>query len=436
MQIDRDCEITDFDFDSQKIREGMLFFAIKGEKTDGHLYLKEVKAKGAVAAIVDRGYSNEDHGLLLLKVESVPQALKKLARTVVAKKQREVIAVTGSIGKTTVKEFIAGLLKQKYPLFKTPASYNSQLGFPLSILKMLKDEELLVLEMGMSKRGEIKSLLEIAAPDIAVITKITCSHAANFHDGIDGIADAKAEILSSGRTRLALVHREVEKFSGIFDSYPVKRLTYSLDEEKSDFFLKEEREELSFYESGKFLFSFPKPFPEKHFWENCLVAIAVGRIKKIPDGEIIKGILSLRTPKMRFEKFERDGVVLINDAYNSTPDSSIAALKSLRCYKGRKIAVLGSMKELGKYSKMAHEAVALCALKEVDELFCFGEETMAMVEIFMKEGKKASFFLDFQRLCEELKVLIKKGDVVLIKGSRSLAMERIFELLKLAEFRL
>ncbi|HEX4840153.1 MAG TPA: Mur ligase family protein, partial [Rhabdochlamydiaceae bacterium] len=202
-------EITGFCFDSREVKKGDLFFALKGAHFDAHGFLKEVASRGAVAAVVDASYLGENFGLPLLKVQDVVEALHQLAKTVQALRHQRIVAVTGSVGKTTTKEFIATLLSQKYTVFKTPGNNNSQVAFPTAILNADGKEEFFVAEMAMSAAGQIRKLVDIAPPEVAVVTKIGHTHIEFFADGFEGIAAAKAEILSHPKTAHAVLNRQV-----------------------------------------------------------------------------------------------------------------------------------------------------------------------------------------------------------------------------------
>lgn len=418
--------------DSKQVKKGDLFFAIKGERIDAHDFLKEVSERGATAAVIDKSYDKESFGLELFRVENVVHSFQLVAKKFLESKRVEVIAITGSVGKTTTKEFIAQILSEKYKVYKNPFSYNSQIGLPLSILNMDFDAEILILEMGMSKRGEIAKLVEIAHPDIAVITKIALCHAENFEEGLEGIAGAKAEVLSKDKTRIAIVNSQVEKFNKQLDRYGKKRIQFSLKCRDANYFLSVEKEGLFVFENQVEKIEVPYIFKEEHHLENLLAAIAVARYKNMDWKKISSGCKKLTLPKMRFEKQEIGGILFINDAYNANPEAMTTALRNLPEPKvgGKKIAVLGSMKELGKFSEEAHLTVGLEALKFVDLILCLGKECAILCDLFKKKGKRAELFEDHASLARAVRDVCKPGDVVLVKGSRSMAIEKIFSLLK------
>lgn len=400
--------------DSRKAATGQLFFALKGEKVDGHDFLGEVAARGAAAAVVALDYAGSDFGMKLIRVDDVLASLQWLAKEVLAQRGTRVVGVTGSVGKTTTKEFIATLLAGRYRVGKSPGNSNSQVGVPLSILNSRGEEEVLVLEMGMSGAGEIAKLVQIAPPEVALITKIGLAHSEFFPTGIEGIKAAKAEIFSHPQTRIGIVPKE---------SYSQGQKTFALGDVSADYGLCGDR----IFEEGKEVYGVHLPFTASHLRENFLSAAAVARNLGMSWEEIGERTHLLKVFPMRFEKRERNGVVYINDAYNANPLSMRAALMNLPkpMEGGRTIAVLGEMKELGPFSKPSHQEIGKLALQVVDQLICLGKECEPMVELFQEAGRPVEHFLEIEALREHLAAVIREGDVVLLKGSNSNGLWRL-----------
>jgi UDP-N-acetylmuramoyl-tripeptide--D-alanyl-D-alanine ligase len=390
-----DLPISGFAFDSREVEKGFLFFALRGEKFDGHDFLQEVGRKGAVAAVVDRSYRGETGGLVLLPVDDVVAALQKLATEVQKRRNQRIIAVTGSVGKTTTKEFIATLLSQKYSVAKTPGNSNSQVGLPLAILRGAGEEEVFVCEMGMSELRQIEKLVGIAPPEIAVITKVGYSHVDTVPNGLEDVAIAKAEILAHPLTQWAVIEEGALEFPVIQNTGSCKKISYGL-------------------EAG-----FRLPFSETHFRENFAGAAVVAGLMGLSREEILKGIGQLTSIKLRFEKVNRGGVMIVNDSYNASPESMKAALDNLPkpAFGAKTILVLGEITTLGKYSEEGHKKVGEHALAKVDHLLSFGKKCLPIVDMFAAAGKPAEFFCDMGALKKTLFELAKPGDVVLIKGS-------------------
>lgn len=425
-------QVSGYQIDSRFVLPGELFFALKGEKVDGHQFLGEVKRAGGGGAVVKRGYDGPDFGLTLLFVEDVEASLQKLARISLEESSAKVIGITGSVGKTTTKDFIAELLSIKYKVAKTPVNYNTKLTLPLSILNREGGEEVLVLEMGMSEPGDLQRLLKIAEPEIAVLTKIALAHSVSFPGGLEEIAKNKGAIFSSPKLKIGVYAQEIASFPGTVDSLPrEKRVSFSLSDQNADYFLSSADGDSWIDEKGIRAYQFIQPFSQKHVLHNLLAAIATARQMKLEWDEINVQLPKLCLPKMRFEVFDRGGITYINDAYNANPESMRAALESIPSPRegGKKIGVLGVMSPLGSFSETAHREVGQFAQKTIDHLLVFGSEAKPLFESFSEVKKPAELFTDLKELAERLKTLMSPGDVVLIKGSRVMQMEKLFELL-------
>lgn len=418
-----DADVAGFAIDSRKVSKGNLFFALKGEKYNGHGFLKEVAAKGAVGAVVERSYEGPTGGLLLIRVDDVVGALQKLAKTVQAKRKMKVVAVTGSVGKTMTKEFIATLLEKKYRVAKTPGNANSQVGLPIALLNGVGDEEILVVEMGMSHPGEIKKLVEIVPPDAAIVTKIGHAHIEFFADGQDGIAKEKAEIFSHPKTKVCIASAQAMGFDAVKKR---AQISFGVGSVKADYVLKEG---LVVEEYGKTTPPFALPFEESHFCEDFIAAAAVAREMGLEWKEIFEQVKKLKGATLRFEKIERNGVVFVNDCYNANPESMKAALDNLPKPRmgGKTMAIFGEMTELGKHGKKKHQELAEHALKKIDHMLCYGKGCLPMLDVFAGEKRPAEFFVDLGKLKKALFEIAKPGDVVLIKGSNANKLWQLLE---------
>ncbi len=419
-------DITGFCFDSREVKKGELFFALKGAHFDAHGFLKEVASRGAAAVVVDASYLGENFGLPLLKVQDVVEALHKLAKTVQAQRRQRIVAVTGSVGKTTTKEFIATLLSQKFTVSKTPGNSNSQVALPTAILNADGKEEFFIVEMAMSASGHIRKLVQIAPPEIAVVTKIGHANIEYFEDGFEGIAAAKAEILSHPKTTHAVLNRQVLAYKAFQKEYPLQKKIFAMEPEKGDFVL-----EAGWYikDGENSSQGFRLPFTATHLCEDFIAAASVARIVGLSWNEIISGAHHLKTIDRRFERIERNGFVIMNDCYNASPESMEAALSNLPIpsFGGKTIAVFGEMVDLGTYSEQRHRDVAEFASNKIDHFLCYGKGCLPMFDIFNKVGKPAEFFRDLKQLKTILFEISKPGDVILIKGSRSNKLWQILE---------
>jgi UDP-N-acetylmuramoyl-tripeptide--D-alanyl-D-alanine ligase len=334
------------------------------------------------------------------------------------------------LGKTTTKWFLYQLLKTKYKTATTSGSKNSQIGLALAIINESDgDEEYLVLEMGMSQKGQLSTLVQIAPPDIAVVTTLALVHAENFTT-IEKIAEAKSEIMLHPSTRLALIHRDTVCYDILTNAGCCAKESYSLIDATASWRLEISESALHFFEKGEY-FSLPHiDFPAPHLYNNLLVAIAVARHAGMQIEEIARVIPTLTLPEKRLQMVEKRGVCFINDSYNASELSMRAALDVLdrKQSEGRKIAILGHMRELGTFSEACHRNVGQHALPIVDALFCFGEHCGPLVEEWRRAGRPVTWYLQFEELLDAVIAIVKEGDLVLVKGARSLELERIVQL--------
>jgi|JI10StandDraft_1071094.scaffolds.fasta_scaffold04744_1 UDP-N-acetylmuramoyl-tripeptide--D-alanyl-D-alanine ligase len=392
-------EIFHFAFDSRKVKPGTFFFALKGEKVDGHTFLEEVASKGGLGAVVSKDYQGPHFGMELFPVENVRKALQHLARDLFKQRPPLVIGVTGTVGKTTTKEFIAGILSEKFRVSKSIGSENSQVSLPLTILNWEGEDEILVLEMGMSQKKELAQLVQMAPPDLGVLTKVSLAHAA-FFDDLEDIAKAKCELFESKKLKHAFINREASEFKAV----------------------QKVKGPITWFEKA----TIQSPFTEAPFLENLGAAVSIARHLGMSDGEIEKGAQKLRPFTHRGEKVQKKGVLFIDDAYNASPIAMKGALKSLPEGR-RRIGFLGAMKELGIYEEESHKEVGEYALPLLDELLCLGKECQVMVDLFQKKGKRATLFETKKEATAHLKKIMKEGDVVLLKGSNSFQLWTVLE---------
>jgi UDP-N-acetylmuramoyl-tripeptide--D-alanyl-D-alanine ligase len=430
LPCDEISQVAGYQVDSRKVGPGEIFFALKGEKTDGHLFLDEVSKKGALGAVVEKGYGGPDFGLCLLPVDDVQAALAHLARKDLEESRARVVGITGSVGKTTTKDFVAELLKAKYKVGKTPGNYNTKLTLPLSILNREGGEEVFVLEMGMSEPGDIERLLQIAKPEVAVVTKIALSHAASFPGGLDEIAAGKAQIFSSPKLRKAIFYQKLFEYPA-FSEIPQEKVVFSLEDRAADYFLSSLEGHYVLDERGVRICRFDLPFRESHLLHNFLAAVSTARQMNLEWDEINARIPFLEVPNMRFQRTVKDEVCLINDAYNANPESMRAAFASLQAPSegGKRIGVLGTMAGLGAFSESVHREIGHLAREYFDVLLVLGEEAYPLFESFQEVKKPAELFTDLKAIANRLQELMSPGDIVLVKGSRCMNMETLFEML-------
>lgn len=407
--------------DSRKIVPGDLFFALPGARVDGHDYLLDADKRGAVAAVVKAG--RELPQGVILPLLPVPDPLAALHEA--ARRYREelssapIYAVTGSVGKTTVKEFAAALLRQKYRLLATAGNENSQTGVPLTLFNLGGKEELILLEMGMNGPGQIARLVEIAPPRVALITTVTLTHS-QFFPGLEAIAMAKAEIFSHPKTELGLLPQDLPNFSSVCQVGSCRKaiFRYTVTSQEGAIAIEDE---------GKRLLEAPWSIPGLHNRTNFALAALLAHEAGMEWDEIAAAAPLLRLPAMRFETMVKEGITVIKDCYNACQLSMESALQSLPAATGRRIALLGEMGELGRFSEGCHLSVAEAALGTVDELVCYGKGCLPMVDLWKRAGRPVNYFEAHPPLLDYLKGHLQEGDLLLVKGSRSCALERIVE---------
>jgi UDP-N-acetylmuramoyl-tripeptide--D-alanyl-D-alanine ligase len=415
--------------DTRILKSSELFIALKGERIDGHDCLKDASKKGACAAIVSKNYQGPTFDLILLRVDDPLQALQELARFALKSRPVRIVAITGSLGKTTTKEFLKVLLSKKYRVAASPGNSNSQVGLPLALLNHTDgSEEILVLEMGMTHPGNISGLISIVHPELAIITAAALVHACNF-DSIDAIARAKAEILSHPETGHAIIHRDIANYNEIAEIGNSRKISFSMSHPQADYQMELKKDVLFLTEYGEVTCLGKLSIPGKHNAHNLLAAIAGARYFNVSLEEIKSALPELNLPERRLQQVIHKGIVFINDSYNAAELSVKAALESLPLpeNKGRRIAVLGSMMELGKFSNECHTKVAEHALNLVDSILCLGEECRPIFDLWHKKGRPVAIFLDRAALINHLRDVVKVDDVVLLKGSRSKELWKVIE---------
>ena len=426
--------------DTRTIKEGDCYIGIKGETFDGSKFWEQALENGASTVIVQNvDISSEDKEKWadknIIKVEDTLEALYSIARYKRSLYDIPVIAITGSVGKTSTKDIVANVVAKKYKTLKTEGNNNNNIGLPFTILRM-QDEEAAVLEMGMNHFGEISLLASIANPNICIITNIGTSHIGNLGSR-ENILKAKLEILEGSKKRAVIVNNDNDLLHKWYEenkeNYNIK--TYSITE-KSDVMAKEIvlRENASDFtcKIGDKEERITVPVGGEHFVLNSLCAITVGEVLGIEADKIKSGIESFELTKKRMDIFElKNGVKIINDAYNASLESMKASLKVLSEFKdNRKIAVLGDMFELGDFAKELHEKVGEEVVKnKVDILIAAGENSKYMAEEAKKGMKEGNvYYLENKENIESLlQKIVNKGDVILFKASNGMQYYKIAE---------
>lgn len=415
--------------DSRLVQPKNVFFALDGENTDGHKFIGEAISKGAVAAVVRCTYNGPGYGAALIRVESPFESLQKFAKKYLEEQKVNVVAITGSVGKTTTKDFLTQIISRRYCISSTIGNANSQIGLPLTILNQVDgQEEWLVLEMGMTLPGHISSLVKIAPPKIALITSAALVHAGNF-SSLQEIAHAKGEIFCHPKTEWGIYPSELPYADEINQLGTCRKVSFSVAFKGADYYLESKGERaLLLHQHGQAIELGQFSIPGKHNQHNFLAAVSAARMIGMEWEEIKAAMHHLCLPEKRLQFHRYQGIVFVNDSYNASVVSVKAALDSLpEPVKGRQIAVLGDMLELGKFSEECHREIGEAAAKSVDLLFCIGPESRASVEAWKQSKVGAYWFSKKEELIDALRAHLQPGDVVLIKGSRGMQMWTIFE---------
>ena len=426
--------------DTRILQNGDVYVGIKGEKFDGNTLYKQAIENGAKVCIlqgieVDEEYiKNKEVSIIL--VDDTIKAIGKIAnfKRNLYGKDFPVIAVTGSVGKTSTKDIIASVVSEKYKVLKTEGNMNNHIGLPFTILK-LKDEEALVVEMGMNHFGEIDYLTNIAEPNIAVITNIGTSHIGNLGSR-ENILKAKLEILNSKNIKNVVINNDNDLLHKWYEENKNKYEihTYGIENESNskakDIYLMEQSSKFTAITENE-KYEITVPVGGEHFVYNALCALTVGRVLELSKKEIENGIKKFELTKKRMEISKiKDNVTIINDSYNASFDSMKAALKYLKDIEGeRKIAVLGDMLELGSYAEDLHRKVGEEFNKNnIDVLVTVGELSKNINNVVntkenyhFENNKEAEVFLNKE---------LKQGDVALFKASNGMKFFEIIEKLK------
>jgi len=427
-----DLECENFSKDTRTIQKGDIYIGIKGEKFDGSQFWSQSLDNGADAVIIRNieiepeqlgKYSNKT----IIKVDDTLKALYEIAKYKRSLYNIPIIAVTGSVGKTSTKDVIASVVSQKYKTLKTEGNYNNNIGVPLTILK-LRDHEAAVIEMGMNHLGEISLLTDIAKPTLAVITNIGTSHI-GYLGSRENILKAKLEILEGMEIPKIIINNDNDLLHNWYEENKQNLEIHTFGiENKSELNAEniklQENESIFTAISQTDTIDIHVPVGGEHFVYNALCATEVGRILQISNEQIQQGISQFELTKKRMDirKLE-NGAILINDAYNASYESMQASLEFLENYRGqRKIAVLGDMFELGEFSIELHKKVGEeVAKRNIDILICAGENSKYIIKEAEKNLKVKTYFMhNNEEIVEKLSQELRNEDVILVKASNGM----------------
>jgi len=458
--------ITEAEIDSRQVIPGSMFIALPGERTDGHDFIRDAFRRGAILALVQKDVAlncvildirdrNVAQSILkqpemlsglespfCLRVDDTLKALQTVARYWRRKLDVKVIGITGSVGKSTTKELITEVLSQRYSTLKNPGNLNNEIGLPLTLLSLSEGHERAVLEMGFYVPGEITFLCDLALPHIGVVTNIGTVHAERA-GSIEVIARGKSELVQAlppSPDGVAVLNHDDSLVREMALKTRARIFYYGLDSQAD---IWADNVESLGLEGVLFQLHYKNevihlrvPMIGRHSVHTALRAAAVGLLDGLTWQEIVRGLRSgttqLRLVAVRTEK----GALILDDTYNASPESTLAALNLLEELEGDKIAVLGDMLELGPYEEQGHEIVGRRVAEVVQELICVGLRARIIAQAAVKAGLSKSVihqFTDGQEVIEYLKPRLKSDNVVLVKGSHGMRMDRIVNALEVQQ---
>jgi len=430
----REDVVQGYSIDSRTVGRNELFFAVKGERLDGHDYVTAALDKGAIAAVVrkDEAQRFSSH-LPLLSVEDTLVALQTLATAVRKVWGKPLVGVTGSAGKTTTKEAIAHVLGSKSRVLKSEGNFNNHFGLPLMLLKLEPEHDVAVIEMGMSHAGEIRALARIAQPEIGVVTNVAPVHL-EFFDSLAGIARAKYELIeslpASGTAVLNADDKYVSQFGRDFKGRVIRYGAHATADVRAENIESQGAEGSGFdivttngSERARL------PLVGEHNVLNALAAVSVGLVRGLSLTEAVAALATLKPADKRGQVLQLGNITVINDCYNSNPKALHAMIDSLAAMKARRrVVVAGEMLELGPAGEEMHRAAGRhLAEKKIDFLVGVRGLAQAMVEAAKQSGAGAEFVSTPEEAGEWLWRETREGDVVLLKGSRGVKLERALE---------
>ena len=421
--------------DSRKVEKDGLFVPIVGERVDAHKFIPQVMEAGALAVLSERELPEASYPYI--QINSSLQAVKDIAEFYLAQLDIPVVGITGSVGKTSTKEVIASVLKEKYRTLKTQGNFNNELGLPLTVFRLREEDEIAVLEMGISDFGEMDRLAKINRPDTCVITNIGTCHLENLGDR-DGVLRAKTEIFHYMKKDGHIVlNGDDDKLSQISEYEGKKPVFFGMGEncrvyadELEDKGLRGMKCRIHLEEE---VFTVDIPMPGIHMVYNALAAAAVGKIYGLTAKQIKQGIESLEPVSGRFHMIDTEKFLIVDDCYKANPMSMKASREGLGKGTGRRVAVLGDMGELGEKEIQLHEQVGEYAAScGIDACVCVGTLSRHMAE--KAKAVNPDFEViwepDLDGLLKNLKNYIKEGDTILVKASHFMDFPQVVKALQ------
>ena len=428
-------EVSGVVIDSRKAKEGVVFIATKGERVDGHDFIPGVFEKGALGVVCEKAPTDVTGPYILVKNSF--QALKDIAEAYRKTLAIPVVGITGSVGKTSTKEFIASVLAQKYQVLKTAGNYNNEVGLPLTVMQITSQHTAAVLEMGISEFGEMHRLSKIARPDICVITNIGQCHLESLHSR-DGILQAKSEIFDYMASNATIyLNGDDDKLCSLTEVKGVKPVFFGMQNVNPIYADQVENQGLlgshCRIHTPQGDFEVQIPLPGQHMIYNALAATGVGLQLGLTLEQIREGILLVKPVDGRSNLIRCDKWTVIDDCYNANPVSMKGALDLLSSALSRRVAILGDMFELGQNEIAMHEEIGSYATGRTDVLLCVGTLSKHLYEAAIQTCKdnrcEIHFYETRDALEEDLSNVLKEQDTILVKASHGMGLSHVVEML-------
>jgi UDP-N-acetylmuramoyl-tripeptide--D-alanyl-D-alanine ligase len=420
--------------DSRTLKHGELFVALRGENFDGHRFVESAAQAGAAGAIVESNWKgNVSETFALIWAEDTLQAYQKLAANYRRSLSLKVVAITGSNGKTSTKDFAAAVLARRFRVTKTEANFNNHVGLPRTMLEATSQDEIAVWEIGMNHPGEVAALARLAMPDVAIITNIGVAHI-EFMGSRESIAAEKGALAEAVGAQGTVILNADDRFTKSIAARTRAKLIFAGTTagtiRASEISQSGSGTEFTILE-GPHRCRAQLPVPGLHMVQNALLAVAAGRVFGLSLVECAAGLVAAPLTKARLQIKEIHGVQFIDDTYNANPDSMKAALRTLveLDADGKRIAVLGEMKELGSKSERGHQEVGeTAATFGIDQLITIGDMGEVIAEAARAGGlEKTTVVRSTSEAAELLGEIAEPGDLILVKGSRSARTEQVIE---------
>jgi UDP-N-acetylmuramoyl-tripeptide--D-alanyl-D-alanine ligase len=450
--------LSDAVIDSRQAIHASMFIAIPGDRVDGHDYIDTAFKNGATLALVQKEIDpaipvidtrsplpekiDIPAAPFAIRVEDTQTSLQKIAGHWRSQLDVRVVGITGSVGKSTTKELVADVLSRRYRTVKNQGNLNNEIGLPLTLLKISRATQIAVTEMGFYQTGDIKFLCDLAKPQIGIVTNVGMVHASRA-GSLEAIAAGKSELvqeLPSSPEGIAILNFDDPYVRRMAEMTRARVMFYGLDSQAdlwADHIESKGLDGITFeahYQDERF--NLNVPLIGQHSVQTALRAIAAGLAAGMPWGEIITGLQRSRSQLRLVAVHTEQGALMLDDTYNASPESTLAALNLLAEIPGRHIAVLGGMFELGQYEKRGHEMVGIRAAEIADRLITLGENGKMIADAALRSGMKSEKIENHEnteQVVDSLRSLLKEGDVVLVKGSHGLRMDRIVSDLEVEE---